>query len=75
MSAWPDPSALFEELADDNLVKRKAKEGDMEAQWSMGYWLLSEDGVEGMPLGATGRSRKADVGLALCTAQFHQFPH
>jgi hypothetical protein len=60
-SAWPDSSALFHAIG-AQVVKRKADEGDREAQWSLGYRLLSEDGVPGMPLGAAGRTPKADVG-------------
>jgi len=51
-------------------VKRRAAKGDGEAQFSEGFLLLGEaDGMpDGMPLGAAGRSPKADVGLALFTA-------
>jgi hypothetical protein len=52
-------------------VKQRAGEGDKEAQWSMGFWLTREaEGVAGTPLGTASRSSKADVGLALRTAQF-----
>jgi len=61
MSAWPNPSALFEALG-AQVVERRAVEGDREAQYSLGYRLMSEAGVAGMPLGAAGRSPKADVG-------------
>ena len=77
--AWPDPSALFEALGTE-VVKRKAGEGDREAQWSLGYRLVRDAaggrlvreaaGGAGMPLGAGGRSPKAEVGLALCTDSF-----
>ena len=68
ISAWPDPSALLDALGDE-VVKLRAGEGDREAQWSLGYSLMSEAGVAGTPLGAAGRSPKADVGMARCTAQ------
>ena len=52
-------------------MKQKAGEGDREAQWSQGFRLVSEaDRAAGAThLGAAGRSAKAEVGLALCTAQ------
>jgi len=62
-----DPAA-FGALGAEN-VKRMADEGDAAAQYSQGYRLLCEAGAAGMPLGMT-RSTKADVGFALCTAQF-----
>ena len=52
-------------------MKRKAGEGDMEAQFSLGYRLMAEaEGSAEAPLGTAGRSPKTDVGLALRTAQF-----
>jgi TPR repeat protein len=46
-----------------------AEAGLAKAQFNLGYRLVSEaDGGTGMPLGAGGRSRKADVGLVRCTA-------
>ena len=52
-------------------MKRKAGEGDGEARWSQGCRLMSEaDGGAGSTLGASGRSPKADVGLARCTETF-----
>ena len=65
-----DFAALFGALGAEN-VKRKADEGDREAQFSQGYRLMCEaDGAVGAPLGTAGRSPKADVGFARCTAQF-----
>jgi hypothetical protein len=70
MSAWPDPWALFVALGAET-VKRRAAEGYWEAQFSHGYLLVSEaDGGVGTPLGGSGRSPLADVGLAPCTAHF-----
>jgi len=66
-SAWPDPSALIRALG-AGVVKQRAAEGEGEAQFSQGCGLVSEaDGDGGF---ASGRSPMADVGLALCTAQF-----
>jgi hypothetical protein len=62
-----DPALLYRALGPDTL-RQRAREGDREAQFSMGCVLMS--GAAGEPLGAGGRSPKADVGLALCTAQF-----
>jgi hypothetical protein len=59
-----DPGALFVALGAEN-VKRKAGEGDGEAQFSEGYRLLSVNEVEGTPLGSAGRSPEADAGSAL----------
>jgi len=70
ISAWPDPSVLLDALGAE-AVKQRAATGDGAAQFSLGILLVSEaDGGEGTPLGGSGRSPKADVGLALCTAQF-----
>jgi hypothetical protein len=43
-----DPFA-FEALGDD-IVKERAGSGDREAQWSLGYSLMCEDGVVGRGL-------------------------
>jgi len=52
-------------------VKRRATEGDREAQWSMGYLLLSQAGEgAGDPLGASGSSPQADVGLEFSADKF-----
>jgi len=59
-----DHMALFRAVGAEN-VRRRAGEGDREAQWSQGIRLMSEDGVAGTALGAAGRSPKADVGLEL----------
>ena len=65
-----DPFVLFRALGAD-IVKQKAGAGDREAQFSLGYRLVREaDGGAGPPLGAGGRSPKADVGFAFYTAQF-----
>jgi len=40
ISAWPDPSALFRALGAET-VRRRAGEGDREAQWSLGCCLLA----------------------------------
>jgi hypothetical protein len=59
-----DHNVMFQALGFEN-VKRKAGEGNREAQYSMGMWLVTEaEGGEGQ-LGASGRSPKADVGSAL----------
>jgi hypothetical protein len=63
-----DPLVLFRALGPE-IVKKRAAEGDREAQFSEGYRLLSAAGVAGMPPGVA-RSPQEDVGLALCTAQF-----
>ena len=45
--------------------------GEGEAQFSQGCLLVCQaDGAAETPMGASGRSPIADVGLALCTAQF-----
>ena len=67
ISAWPDPSALFDALG-VGVVEQMAAWGDGKAQFSQGYLLVSEaDGGAGLLMGAGGRSPKADVGLALST--------
>jgi len=71
ISAWPDPSALFDALG-AVIVSQRAAEGDREAQFSQGYGLMCEADIAAgaTSLGAAGRSPKADVGLAHCTAHF-----
>ena len=68
-----DPAVLLAAL-DARVVKHMAGEGDMEAQWSLGYLLVYEAnllmGLPGLPLGAAGRTAKADVGFALVTLSF-----
>ena len=65
-----DPGVLLETLGID-VLKRRAEAGDREAQFSQGCLLMNEAGVPGTPLGAGGRSPKADVGFVeLCTDQF-----
>ena len=70
MSAWPDPSALILAL-EDEVLEQRAPKGEAEAQFSLGYLLVSEaDGDAGFSgpgthLGPGGRSPKADAGLAL----------
>ena len=51
-------------------MKQRAAKGDGEAQFSQGYMLVSEADADGGPLGSSGRSPDADVGLPLCIAQF-----
>jgi hypothetical protein len=66
ISAWPDPSALFDALGEATVLQ-KAGEGDRDALYSLGCCLVSQaDGVAGrtMGLGAGGKSPKANVGLA-----------
>ena len=72
-----DPFALVRTLGAET-VKRKAGEGDREAQRSLGYQFMREveRGV-GTLLGAAGRSPKADVGSARCAptvSSYSQFP-
>jgi len=68
ISAWPDPSALFEAIGGER-VKRRATEGDREAQYSHGCRLMSEvvfadgAGLSGAA-GRYSRSPKLEVGLA-----------
>jgi len=63
-----DPMVLFDALGVENL-RQRAVEGDREAQFSLGCWLVCEaDGAAGTPLGTASRSPKADVGFALRTA-------
>ena len=61
-----DPVALFNALASIKLLKQKAAEGDREARFSLGFWLLEGHGPDGTAAGPAGRSPKADAaGLAL----------
>ena len=65
-----DPAVLIRSLGYE-VVKQRATEGEGEAQFSQGCLLVSRaDGGFGTPLGGSGRSPQADVGLELCTAQF-----
>jgi hypothetical protein len=65
-----DPFVLFRALGEE-IVIQQVIAGDREALFSVGFSLVSEaDGATGTPLGAAGRSPKADVGLALCTDKF-----
>jgi len=53
------------------VVKQRAAKRDGEAQFSWRSLLVGRaDKNEGGSLGEGGRSPMADVGLALCTAQF-----
>ena len=65
-----DPWVLVRAVGAE-IVRQRARAGDREAQFSQGYKLVSDadEGV-GTMLGEGGRSPKADVGFALCTAQF-----
>ena len=66
-----DPTVLTRALGTPEIVRQRAAAGDREAQFSLGYYLmLVADGGAGRPLGVAGRSPKADVRLAICTAQF-----
>jgi len=67
--AWPYSSVLFEALG-AAVVKQGAAKGDAEAQFSLGSHLVCKADGGVAPLGSSGRSPRADVGLALCTAQF-----
>ena len=60
----PDPSALMRALGAE-VVTQMAEEGDMEAQWSLGYTLMGDG--NGGRLGAGGRTPVIDVGLTLST--------
>ena len=69
-----DPSALFNALGVAG-VKRKAGEGDREAQWSLGSWLVAVEANnrgEGEPLGTAGRS-PMDVGFEASNFAPHSF--
>ena len=69
-----DPAELFREHG-DRIVKRRVVAGDREAQFSLGYRLVSEEDVAAdagaTTLGASGRSPKADVGSHVIP---HSFP-
>ena len=70
ISAWPDPSALVDALGAE-VVKQRAAKGEGEAQFSQGCMLVSgADGDVGGALGTSGRSPKADVGLASAPHSF-----
>ena len=48
------------------MVKQRADAGDREAQYSLGYHLVSAAGrIQGESLGAGGKSPKSDEGVAL----------
>jgi hypothetical protein len=64
-----DPNVMFRARGAE-FVKYRAAAGDREAQYSLGYRLVSESDGGAGTLGAGGRSAKADVWLALCTAHF-----
>jgi len=64
-----DHAALFRAHGDE-IVNQRAGAGDREAQFSLGYRLVAETEVVGTLIGSAGRSPKADVGFALCPAQF-----
>ena len=66
-----DPDVLFRALG-ANIVRQRAAEGDREAQWSVGYRLVSDaDRAAGATtLGVAGRSPKVDVGFALAPHSF-----
>ena len=68
-----DPGVLFRAHGDEISVKQRVSAGDREAQFSLGYKLVSEADLAAgaTTLGAAGRSPKADVGLAVCC---HGFP-
>ena len=62
-----DPNDLFQSTGPE-ILKTRADRGDREAQYTLGYWLVSEaEGPAATRLGTAGRSPKADVGLALYT--------
>jgi len=63
-----DPDVLVRALGAE-MVKLRARAGDREAQFSLGYRLVNDaESGDGTPLGTT-RSPKTDVGLSHCTAQ------
>jgi hypothetical protein len=47
------------------MVIQRAAAGDREAQYSLGYRLVGEAGGVGVSLGAGGKSRESDEGVAL----------
>jgi len=60
-----NPLVLYRALGGETL-KQKARQGDMEAQWSLGFIYVSQSDdnarAAGQPMG--GRSALTDVGLA-----------
>ena len=46
-------------------MKRRAAAGDREAQYSLGFALVSDAGGVGKPLGGGGRTPQSDEGVAL----------
>ena len=62
-----DPYVLLNAIG-AHVVRQRARAGDMEARWSLGYWLVSEADGGARDMGAGGRSPQADVGFRLhCT--------
>jgi TPR repeat protein len=59
-----DPKELFDALG-PQMFRQRADAGDRDAQYSLGYMLVSEAGGVGKPLGAGGRSPQSDEGMAL----------
>jgi TPR repeat protein len=59
-----DPYVWLRAL-DPQMVKQRAAAGDRDAQYSLGYQLVSDAGGDGVPLGGGGRSRESDEGVAL----------
>jgi TPR repeat protein len=60
-----DPGELSRALG-PQMVKQRADAGDREAQYSLGYHLVSAAGrIQGESLGAGGKSPKSDEGVAL----------
>ena len=64
-----DPEVLFRALGAEN-VKRKAAEGDGQAQFSQGSVLVCLAEGNGVLMGTGGRSPMADVGSTLSTEVF-----
>ena len=62
MSAWPESSVLYEALGVE-VLKQRAANGEGEAQFSQGCFLVSRADGNAGSLGASGRSPLADVGL------------
>jgi len=62
-----DPGVLMRALGAEG-VKQRADRGDPVAQWSYGFWLMSEgdpNATQGMHLGDARRSPVGDEGMAL----------
>jgi TPR repeat protein len=59
-----DPVALLRAL-DPQMLKQRAAAGDRDAQYSLGYMLVSAAEDVDVPLGAGGRSPQSDEGMAL----------